>query len=201
MCSCSCRSTQPAYVYLLGLFLGDGCLAPHPRTWCLRFSLDEAYPEIVTRCRESLLTIAPDRKISVARRRRSACVVVGTYWQRWPDYFPHTGAGHKHTRRIALEDWQQTLVTLHPWQFLRGLLESDDCRSINRVRTVLPSGREALYEYPRWYFVNASEDILGLFAWACRLVGVHCTRSRRRMITVSRRGSVALLDDHVGPKA
>ena len=64
------------------------------------------------------------------------------------------------------------IVDEHPWLFLRGLLHSDGCRSINRVKTTLPSGRYAEYEYGRWYFVNASEDILGIFGDACDRVGV-----------------------------
>jgi hypothetical protein len=68
------------------------------------------------------------------------------------------------------------------------------------VRTTLPSGRIAEYRYPRWFFVNASADILALFGRCCDLVGVRWTRSRARMISVSRRDSVALLDARVGPK-
>ena len=193
-------SVEASYTYLLGLFLGDGCLAPFPRTWGLRISLDAAYPGIIHRCRSAIETVVPGRRITVVRRRHSACIVVGAYWKRWPELLPH-GVGRKHLRPITLAPWQEAVVSRHPWQMLRGLLESDGCRSINRVRVDLPSGRRADYEYPRWYFVNASEDILGIFGTTCDLVGVRWTRSRQRMISVSRRASVALLDAHVGPKA
>jgi hypothetical protein len=52
----------------------------------------------------------------------------------------------------------------------------------------------------RYAFKNASEDILGLFAHACRLVGVHCTRSSARQISIYRKASVARLDMFIGPK-
>lgn len=57
------------------------------------------------------------------------------------------------------------------------------------------------YEYGRWYFTNASEDILDMFGWACDLCELRWTRSGPRRITVSSRPSVRLLDEHVGPKA
>lgn len=39
------------YSYLLGLYLGDGCLAAGRRNvWCLRISLDAAYPGIIKAC-------------------------------------------------------------------------------------------------------------------------------------------------------
>ena len=40
-------------------------------------------------------------------------------------------------------DWQQAIVDEYPWTFLRGLLHSDGCRTINRFKTKLPSGRVA----------------------------------------------------------
>ncbi len=40
----------PEYVYLLGLYLGDGCLSSHPRgVYRLRIFLDAKYPGIITR--------------------------------------------------------------------------------------------------------------------------------------------------------
>jgi hypothetical protein len=40
-----------AYLYLLGLYLGDGCLSEHRRkVWKLRIVLDVRYPAIVDEC-------------------------------------------------------------------------------------------------------------------------------------------------------
>ena len=103
-------------------------------------------------------------------------------------------------RPIVLEDWQQRLVDEHPWSFLRGLLHSDGCRTVNRFKTKLPRGRVAEYEYPRWFFSNMSADIRGLFCATCEQVGIRWTQSNHRNISVSHRRSVALLDEHVGPK-
>ena len=70
-------------------------------------------------------------------------------WTRWPEAFPQHGPGRKHERPIVLEDWQQAIVDEHPWAFLRGLIHSDGCRTTNRFKTKLPSGRVAEYSYPR----------------------------------------------------
>lgn len=54
-------------------------------------------------------------------------------------------------------------------KFARGLFYSDDCRTTNRVQHRLAAG-EGVYEYPRYLFVNRSDDILRLRGeWALRL--------------------------------
>lgn len=195
------RPADPAaYSYLFGVYLGDGCVSRMPRTWGLQISCDAQYTGIVAECRNAIEAVAPGVRVSIRPVRSCHCVCVSAYWNGWGHVFPQAGVGPKHKRPIKLVVWQQEVVSHHPWPFLRGLLHSDGCRSVNRVRVTLPSGRRAVYEYPRWYFVNASEDILQLFATTCARVGVRCTRSRERLITVSRRDAVALLDAHVGPK-
>ena len=99
-----------------------------------------------------------------------------------------------------LEPWQERIVEAHPWQFLRGLLHSDGCRTVNRFKTKLPSGRVAEYEYPRWFFSNLSPDIRCLFGATCEQLGLRWTQSNHRNISISHRRSVALLEEHVGPK-
>ena len=43
-----------AYCYLLGLYLGDGCISRNGRVWRLRIVLDAKYPGIIDRCREAI---------------------------------------------------------------------------------------------------------------------------------------------------
>jgi hypothetical protein len=62
-------------------------------------------------------------------------------------------------------------------------------------------GKKKRYDYPRWQFVNASEDILGLCTWALDLVEVAWRRSGARVVSVSRRDAVARLDELIGAKA
>jgi hypothetical protein len=73
--------------------------------------------------------------------------------------FPQHGAGRKHERSIELAGWQEELTRACPQQLIRGLLQSDGCRCINRFQTTLPSGRVAQYAYPRYFFTNYSTDI------------------------------------------
>ena len=143
----------------------------------------------------------PNARICVRDRPGWRVKIVDAASKRWPELLPQHGPGRKHDRAIVLTGWQQDIVDEYPWQFLRGLLHSDGCRSVNRFAVELPSGRIAHYAYPRWFFSNRSEDILGLFCRTCDQVGVRWTRSNARNISVSQRRSVALLDEHVGPKA
>src|SRR5262249_48559821 len=103
--------------------------------------------------------------------------------------------GRKHERPISLAEWQQEIVQAEPWAFIRGLIHSDGCRAINRVRV-----RDKRYEYPRYFFSNMSRDILELFGDACDRVGVEWRYNRFNSISVARRASVELLDIYVGAK-
>ena len=118
----------------------------------------------------------------------------------WSDLFPQHGPGRKHERAIVLAPWQRDIVARHTWPFVRGLVHSDGCRTVNRFATRLPSGRVAEYAYARYFFSNRSEDIRALFCEACDRVGVRWTQSNHRNISISHRASIALLDEHVGPK-
>jgi hypothetical protein len=114
--------------------------------------------------------------------------------------FPQHGSGRKHLRRIRLQPWQLELTQAYPEHLIRGLIHSDGCRTKNRFRTKLPSGRIATYEYPRYFFSNLSEDIRRIFCEHCELLGIPWTQSNPRNISIARRASVALLDTFVGPK-
>ncbi len=118
----------------------------------------------------------------------------------WSELFPQHGPGRKHERPIVLEPWQREIVARHPWQFVRGLIHSDGCRTTNRFKTRLPSGRVAEYVYPRYFFSNLSADIRGLFCACCDRLGLRWTQSNPRNISIAHRASVALLDEYVGPK-
>jgi hypothetical protein len=44
-----------AYAYLLGLYLGDGCLSQHDRgVFRLRIALDQRYPRIIEECAQAI---------------------------------------------------------------------------------------------------------------------------------------------------
>ena len=189
------------YAYLLGLYLGDGHLTVRPAGKCwLRVFLDGAYPEIVEDCVVALGITSMGNSVGVFRAKASNVRIVQCAWKRWPEAFPQHGPGRKHERPIVLEDWQEAIVAEHADEFLRGLIHSDGCRTVNRFKTKLPSGRVAEYEYPRYFFSNLSPDIRRLFCEACERLGIRWTQSNPRNISVSHRDSVAILEELVGPK-
>ncbi|MFD3512271.1 transcriptional regulator [Streptomyces sp. NPDC058657] len=192
-----------AYSYLLGLYLGDGCLSEHPRGkgYYLRIACADAWPGLIKACRAAILEVHPESKVYVLQRQ--GCVNVTSYSQSWPHLFPQHGPGRKHDRSIVLAPWQQGIVDEYPWEFIRGLYHSDGCRITNWT-TKMVSGERKRYEYPRYFFSNKSDDIRKLFADALTRVGVEWTTLARGSdpfnISVARRASVALMDAHVGPK-
>ncbi|HEX5620031.1 MAG TPA: hypothetical protein VFX51_16530 [Solirubrobacteraceae bacterium] len=162
---------------------------------------DAVYPRLIEACRASVEATGLPRRVRVDRDATCQCVRVVGDSRRWPEAFPQHGPGRKHERTIELADWQREIVDRFPHEFLRGLLHSDGCRTVNRFRTRLPSGRVAEYAYPRWFFSNRSADIRGLFCEYCERLGIRWTQSNPRNISVSHRASVALLDSFVGAKS
>ena len=189
-----------SYSYLLGIYLGDGWVGPVRRTAQLVIRMGTDHPEIIEQCVAAARLAAPDARVAVHPVRGQRCVGIQSYHPRWLELFPQHGPGRKHERPIVLADWQRAIVDAHPKPFLRGLIHSDGCRTMNRFKTRLPSGRVAEYEYPRYFFSNLSADIRGRFCEYCERLGIRWTQSSHRNISVSHRASVAALDAFVGPK-
>ena len=141
------------------------------------------------------------RRVRVQPDPVRRCVRVVADSKRWPEAFPQHGPGRKHDRKIELAGWQREIVDRFPREFLRGLLHSDGCRTVNRFTTLLPSGRMAEYAYPRWFFSNRSADIRALFCEYCERLGIRWTQSNPRNISISHRTSVALVDSFVPAKS
>lgn len=178
------------YSYLLGLYLGDGCISRHPRAWRLRIVLDKKYPGIIARCREAIDTLMPGQRALVSSRV-SRCVEVSLYSKHWPCLFPQHGPGKKHLRPIRLEPWQQDLVDQATEEFIRGLIDSDGCRVVANDRGV---------RSVRYHFSNRSDDIRGLFCAALDALGIPWTRNSQYQVAVYRKAATARLDEFVGPK-
>lgn len=186
---------EESYAYLLGLYLGDGCLSTARGAVWLCISCDAGYPGIVAECRRAIAEVAPHRRSNVHAESRSRLITVRSYAPMWLCLFPQHGRGRKHHRTIALAPWQREIVDRHPGALLRGLIHSDGWRGENRVRV---GGRR--YSYPRYQFSNRSDDIRGIFTDACDRLGVAWRPWGRWNVSVARRDSVALLDEFVGPK-
>jgi hypothetical protein len=186
-----------SYVYLLGLYLGDGCLSEHARgVFKLRISLDKRYPGIINECVAAMRDVLPHNRQRVQQIPGSGAVEVNTYSKQLRCLFPQHAPGRKHERRIVLADWQEDIVTRRPDLLVRGLIHSDGCRFANTVRHP-----KRTYTYPRYNFTNRSDDIRGIFCGACDLLGIEWRVVNAWNISVARRASVARLDEFVGPKA
>jgi hypothetical protein len=186
-----------AYSYLVGLYLGDGCLGPAGSP--LMIALDARYPGIVGAAEAAIEATVPGIAVHRYQPKENLVRVVASS-PLWRRAFPQHGPGRKHTRPIKLVEWQLEITHALPRELLRGLIHSDGCRTTNRFKVKLPSGRVGEYEYPRYFFSNLSEDIRRIFCEHCELLGIRWTQSNPRNISISRRKSVALLDEFIGPK-
>jgi hypothetical protein len=187
----TCELPHGAYAYLLGLYLGDGHVARHPRTYCLRIFLDAAYPEIVESCKRAIQAIRPANRVWVGRQKTCRCAVVMAYSNHWPCLLPQVGSGRKHEREIRLVPWQETAVANDRRALIRGLIHSDGCRVVANDRGVMSV---------RYHFSNKSEDIKRIFCENLDALGIQWTRPCDRQIAVYRKACTALLDEFVGPK-
>lgn len=180
------------YVYLLGLYLGDGCISSCQRgVFRLRIALDTRYPGIIESAAETMSVIRGGQ--ARVQSGGGKWVDVSAYWKSWPCLFPQHGPGKKHERPIYLAKWQLELVDRWPDQLLRGLIHSDGCRFQNTGR--------GNWSCPRYGFTQTSDDIRDLFCYACDRLGLHWTRAGEHRTYVSRKADVARLDKFIGPKA
>jgi hypothetical protein len=183
------------YAYLLGAYLGDGTISVGRRgVYVLRIFTDQRYVAVIAETALAMGAVMPTSRIGCIQR--GGCVEIVSRSKSWPCVFPQHGPGVKHTRRIELTDWQARIVRNRPQQFVRGLLHSDGCRITNFATT--RNGRR--YEYPRYFFTNASEDIRQIFCDALEQLGIDYTQPRTRVISIARAESVRQLDRFVGPK-
>lgn len=187
------------YVYLLGLYLGDGTISTHRRgVHKLRIFLDKKYPGIVEECAEAMAAVMPENPVQ-RQLTVSNCWEVFAYSKSWPCLFPQIGPGMKYTHWIWLRPWQQELTERWPEALLRGLIQSDGCRFQNT------SGHSDTWSAPRYAFTNVSTDITGIFCTACDKLGLRWTDAWMKtgskvVIYVSRKDDVARMDEFIGPK-
>jgi hypothetical protein len=202
------RCTPADYAELLAIYLGDGCISEHARTFRLRVHLDARYPAMNAEIEQLMKRCFPANVVSSARPspsswsgRDDTWAVLSVYSAHLVCLFPQHGPGRKHSRPIVLEPWQAKIVAGSPWPFIRGCIRTDGCAFVNRTDVHRPRP----YEYLSYGFFNKSRDIVDLFATACERVSVftRITGSPERgwSVRINKRESVALMQEHVGLKA
>lgn len=186
-----------AFSYLLGQYLGDGGIYEHRRkVHRLVIFGDARYTQIAHDVAVAMSTVAPDVAVNHQRRGpERTCLTTYAYSRSWPCLFPQHGRGPKHLRPIWLPEWQCEITRSYPERFLRGLIHSDGCRSLNSIRT-----EKRTYEYPRYQFSNRSADIRQIFCEHLDLLEIPWRRMNAVTISVARRDAVARLDEFIGPK-
>lgn len=137
-----------AYAYLLGLYLGDGCITRGRRdVYALSVLCSDRWPGLLRAARSAMSAVMPTSSVFCVHR--IGCTEVKSTSKHWTCLFPQHGPGRKHGRTIKLEAWQQAIVEAFPGAFARGLFHSDGCRVTNRVIRRFPAG-ERRYEYRRY---------------------------------------------------
>jgi hypothetical protein len=187
----------PEYAALLGYYLGDGCVSRHRGHVTLRVSCDSSYPGIIEDVESLIRRVRPSRK--TFRVPAPGVTIVHANWKHWPCLFPQHGPGRKHQRAIVLAPWQCDIVAEFPADFLRGLLHSDGCRAANWATRIV-AGERKRYDYPRWMFVNRSDDIIDLCTDTLDALEIAWRRPRIDCIAVSRADDVRRLDSLIGVK-
>lgn len=193
---CFAALPETEYAYVLGLYLGDGCISQAKRgVYRLRITLDSRYPQIISECQAALNVLFPGKKAHAGQRPASRCVDVSIWSKHWPCLIPQHGGGPKHQRPIRLTDWQCRIIDNQRRPFLRGLIHSDGTRIVATERT----GKRTR-QAPRYAFSNRSDDIKQLFCESCDALAIRWTRPSDTQIAIYRKRSVAILDEFIGPK-
>lgn len=178
------------YAELLGLYLGDGHVVRHARTFKFRLFLDSKHREVVHESSALLKRCFPHNAVGTAYGHEGRMTILSVHSAHLGCVFPQHGPGLKHRRPIVLESWQDDLIARAPWHLLKGLIRSDGCSFVNRTGP---------YEYLAYQLDNHSSDILDLFCATCDMVDLEYRRYER-YVRINRRASVARLKARIGVK-
>jgi len=150
------------YSYILGLYLGDGCIDILSRTLRLRIFLDAKYVHLNNYVEEMLKIFFYKSKIT-RYNHGDNCICFAVNCKELKNIFPQMGPGRKHNREIKLSQWQ-TQNIMHS-ELLMGLFHSDGCFYVSDDRD-------------NYNFSNRSVDIHNIFQNSCTYFNVKYTVSR-----------------------
>lgn len=155
---------RKSYSFVLGLYLCDGHISQYKthRVACIRMINDFKYPKNTSEWADNLQILFPENKINIRKLKMNA-VEVKTYSKKLPTLFPQIGKGAKHKRKLTFTNWQMDIIKQYPKDFIRACIQSDG--SIYNATT---KGRI----YKRYNFTNASEDIIDLFLYSLKEIGI-----------------------------
>ena len=162
------------YSFILGLYLGDGCISQLPRTQKLEIALDSKYKKMndyVMFVFEKLFNKPPYvldfSNFEKSRKTYKNMINVIYYNCNLGYIFPHLGPLQKHLRKIELQEWQKSIII--PKEFIRGLIYSDGSFYYDSFN------QKYFYN-----FSNLSEDISKLFSGYLNILNIaHNTNIKR----------------------
>lgn len=191
------RAIESDYAELLAVYLGDGHIVRTGRAFRLCVFPDAKYPAIVDDVEALLGRCFPSNKVSCSSQYEGTMATLSVYCSHLPCLFPQFGPGRKHERDVSLEPWQQEIISVYPWPFIRGLIRTDGCSFTNRTGP---------YEYLSFGFANCSEIIINLMCQALEGVEVDYRRTfnpKRGIwhVRINRRASVERMVERIGVKA
>lgn len=164
------KAFRDAYYYILGQYLGDGCISKHARTYRLRIFASIEYPDIIKDIEDCLRILFPLNSIGYCDK--PGCVEISVYSNMLPIMFPHCGDGKKHDRSIELSEIQHNFIREESPLLLKGLFHSDGC--YYRQRT-LRDGTEVM----NYSFSNKSNDIHRIYQLALSHCGIEYSFHRK----------------------
>lgn len=155
---------RKAYSFVLGLYLCDGYISQYKthRAECIRMFNDVKYEQDTLEWANNLQILFPENKVSI-RKLKSNCREVKTYSKRLSLLFPQVGKKCKHERKLIFTEWQMDIIKQYPKEFIRACFQSDGCVFTHTVNN---------YKYKRYSFTNKSEDIIDLFLFCLKQVGI-----------------------------
>jgi len=86
---------EQSYAYLLGMYLGDGCLYAGRGRVRLQVSLDSSYPAVIDDCWTAMVLCMPDRRAALVQRSGERATVVQSCSKLWLIAFPQHGRGQE----------------------------------------------------------------------------------------------------------
>ena len=183
------KQNKEDYSFILGLYLGDGCISPNRTSYKLRITQDDKYPNLKNIINYRVNNFFTNK--SFMQNRKKNCSDIGVNDKNLPLYFPQHGKGKKHDRKIELVDYQKD--NLDYKEFLRGLWVTDGSYYL------------AQKKYECYNFTNKSTDIIALFEECLSQFNIgYRTRMKKNgvwLVEITKKTEVLKMKDLVGIKS
>ncbi len=185
-----------AYSFVLGMYLGDGCIQEINNSTQLTFSLDKKYErlnEYVMNVSNQVFGKNPsiyDRSVNRGQKSISNCINVKYCRKNLNLLFPQHGKGKKHTRTIELLEWQRLII--NDMSLCQGLFFSDGSYYLDNVNN-------------KWMysFTNKSNGIINILSQALERLNIRYNIRDRKssiVLTVKYQDDVRRLHEMIGDK-